>query len=654
MKVSTIYNRSPRYAIYYAMAFGIIAVISLAFFNLYLALFLFAVWITLAVNFYKLERQFVHDMEEYVLTMERRIKRSETHAMSHLPFGVIVVDGDGDVAWFNDYISKHMKLAPRVGETITDSLVDKLGLSGQEKGEILDKGTCELNDHIYKIDYIKQEGIIYITDVTDYDLLQDKFYRNNLVLGFLQLDNLDEISKDLNEQDRAQLLTEIISMLFEWAKLNKIYIRRYQDESFLLVMNTEILQGLEEEKFKIMDEIRELETTIDAHVTISIGIAAGHDEIITKKAKLAQEGLDLALTRGGDQVAIKRDDKVQYYGGRTDAVEKRTKVRARVMAHSMREQILQSDNVYIMPHINPDADAIGSALGVLAIVQSVGKLGHIVLDRHNSSIVKILAYLEDHGMGQYILLPEDALANITRKSLLICVDHNKPSLSVDKRLLTAVNNVIVLDHHRRTEEIIENSSLLYIEPSASSTSEIVTELIEYQYRKVRLSQLVATVLMAGITVDTKNFSYMTGSRTFEAASYLRRAGADATILNKLLSDDMELYQLRSEIVSKATIDEAGFAIAKTNYDPKLGHVITAQVANTLIGMDGVKASFVLHETERGVNMSARSHGDINVQLIMEELGGGGHLTTAAAQLADVSADEAEVLLIQAIDKLGEK
>ena len=653
MKVSAIYNQGPRFAIYYAMILSALLIVILFFFHSLLALLFLMVWLGLVVYFKRLEIRFGLEMEEYVLTMARRIKRSENHALSFLPFGVIVIDGDGDIAWFNNYITETMSLPVRVGQEFNPYWAETFQLV-KKNGQLEEKSQFVSANRVYNIRYVKQEGIIYFIDKTDYLLMEQKMHNSNLVIGILQLDNFHEVSKDLNEHDASLLLAEVMTLIFEWAHKHNILIKRLQQESYLLILDSATLEKIEQERFAILEQLKNLEDRTDVLSTISIGIAAGDQESIIVKGQQAQESLDLALARGGDQVAVKRGDKITYYGGRTDAVEKRTKVRARVMAHSLRELILGSENVYIMPHIEPDADAIGSAMGALSIVQSVGKVGYIVLDKVNPSIRKIVKYLDDHGMRQYIMPPDEALANIRKKSLLICVDHNKPSLSIEKRLLNQTNNIAIIDHHRRSEEIIEKPSLLYIEPYASSTCELITELIEYQYKKVRLSQVAATLLMAGIVVDTKNFAYQTGSRTFEAASYLRREGADNVIINKLLADEMELFLSRSEIVKSADIFENGIAIARAKYNPKYGNIVIAQAANTLISMEGIRASFVLQEVDYGVAISARSLGEINVQIIMEQLGGGGHLTTAAVQLKDVSIEEAEQKLLKALESIKEQ
>lgn len=653
MKVSTIYNKGPRLSIYYAMILSVVLIAVLSFFHSFVALIFLCIWLGIVVYSKRLDNQYAQDMEEYVLTMARRIKRSENHAMSSLPIGVIVIDGDGDIAWFNQYVATTMGLTMKVGEEFQPNWAMMFQLV-KKNGDLEERSSFELKDRVYKVYYVKEEGIIYFIDDTEFLKISQQLRKSNIAIGMLQLDNFYEMSKDLNEHDASLLLAEVMTLIFEWAHKHEIFIKRLQQESYLLILDSEKLEKVEEAQFSILEQLKKLEERTDILITISMGIAAGANESIAVKGQQAQESLDLALARGGDQVAVKRGDKIVYYGGRTDAVEKRTKVRARVMAHSLRELIISSDNIYIMPHTEPDADAIGAAMGALSIVQSVGKTGFVVVDKVNPAIRKIIKYLEDHGMKQYIITPDEAMTNIRRKSLLICVDFNKPSLAIDRRLLAQTSNIVVIDHHRRGEEAIEKPALSYIEPYASSTCELITELIEYQYKKVRLSQITTTLLMLGIVVDTKNFAYHTGSRTFEAASYLRREGADNVALQKLLADDFELFLQRSEIVRDAEIYEDGVAIAKTRGSLNYGTVVIAQAANTLISLEGIRASFVLQEMDYGVAISARSQGELNVQLIMEQMGGGGHLTTAATQLKDITLEEAEEQLKGVLRNLKEQ
>lgn len=653
MKVTEAYSRGPRLFSLYSISFSGALIAVIYYFSSMAALILLFIWLALILVYRQVEARYQLNMEDYMMTMDRRLKRSEHHALTMLPIGVIVIDSEGDIAWFNKCVTESIGLEVSLGENFNKIWAGDLGLLDKEN-QLASEKNVKIKDKLYHTQYVKEEGILYITDETLRHELETKLKDTNMVIGMLHLDNFYEMSKELSEHDASLILAENMTVIFEWAHSNQILIKRIQQESYLLIFEHARLEELEKERFSILDDVKKLDNKTDMLMTVSIGIVADMEESIVRKGQLAQKSLDIALARGGDQVAIRRGEKITYFGGRSDAIEKRTKVRARVMAHSLRELIIASDTVYVMPHTNPDPDAIGSALGALTIVQHVGKQGYIVLDKSNPSIRKIVKYLKEHGMGQYIIKPEQALENIRSKSLLICVDHNKPELSMDARLLKKTSQIVVIDHHRRSQDMIDKPSLLYIEPYASSTCELISELIEYQYSPIRLSQIIATILMAGIVVDTKNFSFHTGARTFEAASFLRREGADNTIMQKLLADDFDLFIERSEIVRNAERYENGIAIAKARTSDKYGTVVIAQAANTLVTLEGIRAAFVLQEVDYGIAISARSQGEVNVQLIMEQLGGGGHLTTAAAQMKGHTPEEAEEKLKVVLRKLKEE
>ncbi|MCL6617422.1 MAG: DHH family phosphoesterase, partial [Anoxybacillus ayderensis] len=368
---------------------------------------------------------------------------------------------------------------------------------------------------------------------------------------------------------------------------------------------------------------------------------------------LAQSSLDLALGRGGDQVAIKQPNgKVKFYGGKTNPMEKRTRVRARVISHALKELILESEQVFIMGHKYPDMDAIGAAIGILKVAQMNQKEAFIIIDtsRIDSGVQRLLEEVKKQTeLWSRFISPEQALELASEDTLLVVVDTHKPSLVIEERLLLRLDRVVVIDHHRRGEEFIQDPILVYMEPYASSTSELVTELLEYQPKRSKLSMLEATALLVGIVVDTKSFTLRTGSRTFDAASYLRAQGADTTLVQKLLKENIEHYVKRAKIIENAIIDEHGFAIAKGNVNETYDPVLIAQAADTLLSLHGVVASFVISKrNDQTIGISARSLGDVNVQLIMEKLDGGGHLTNAATQLANVTMDEAEKRLRAAI------
>jgi c-di-AMP phosphodiesterase-like protein len=369
---------------------------------------------------------------------------------------------------------------------------------------------------------------------------------------------------------------------------------------------------------------------------------------------LAQSSLDIALGRGGDQVAMKQTNgKVKFYGGKTNPMEKRTRVRARVISHALKELMLESDKVIIMGHKYPDMDAVGAAIGIRKVAQMNQKEAYVVINftELDTGVKRLINEIKQYpDIYSRFITPEEAIEMATEDTLLVVVDTHKPSFVIEEKLLKKIEDVVVIDHHRRSEDFIKNPMLVYMEPYASSTAELVTELLEYQPKNEKINTLEATALLAGIIVDTKSFTLRTGSRTFDAASYLRALGADTVLVQKFLKEDVDTYLQRSKIIETVKFYIDGVAVASGPENVICTPVLTAQTADTLLTMDGVQASFVIAKRgENEVGISARSLGNINVQVIMESLDGGGHLSNAATQMKDVTIKEAENLLLKAIE-----
>ena len=491
----------------------------------------------------------------------------------------------------------------------------------------------------------RDERLIYFFDQTDQVELETLYRNEKTVLGIIFLDNYEELTQAMDDTSKSQLNSQMTSLLNQWSSEHNIYLKRTSQERFLAVMNLEILDGLEKTKFGVLDEVREMITDKNIPLTISIGIGIGKSSSLREIGELAQSSLDLALGRGGDQVAIKDElGQVRFYGGKTNPMEKRTRVRARVISHALMELVKASDHVVIMGHKNPDMDSIGSAIGILKIVQANGKNGYVVYDENgmNSGVQKLTEMIEkDEQLAGWFINNESAYDIVTDNTLVVVVDTHKPSLVIDDRLLSKTNHVVVIDHHRRAEEFINDPTLVYMEPYASSTAELVTELLEYQPSTLKLNILESTALLAGIIVDTKYFTLRTGSRTFDAASYLRSKGADTVLVQQLMKEDIEVYIRRSKLIEKAEVFEEGIAIIKAEAEESYDPILIAQAADALLSMNGVKASFVISNRADGrVGISARSLGEVNVQIIMEQMNGGGHLSNAATQLEDITVEEA--------------
>jgi c-di-AMP phosphodiesterase-like protein len=591
---------------------------------------------------------FERDLEEYILTLSYRVAKAGEEAITKMPIGIILFNEELKIQWANPYVTTF--ISPEVIgkdiKEISEGLITLL-----EDGTRND--TIQIGERFFHVSIEQDERLVYFLDVTENEETKVLYEEAQTVVSFIFLDNYDEVTQGMEDQVRSRLMSQVTLALNNWANENQIFLRRTASDRFIAVMNVKVLQTIEKNRFDILDEIRELTGKEKVPITLSIGVGTGEDSL-RELGILAQSSLDLALGRGGDQVAIKRKNgKVTFYGGKSNALEKRTRVRARVISHALRDFVLESEKVFIMGHKNPDMDAIGAAIGVQKIADVNDKEATIILDRSDIThdVRKLMEEVENHDdLWSKFISPNEALEEVTPETLLIIVDTHKPSLVIEPKLLEQVERIIVLDHHRRGEEFIQDPVLVYMEPYASSTAELVTELLEYQPKKLKIDRLEATALLAGIMVDTKSFAVRTGARTFDAASFLRSNGADTTLVQQLLKEDLDHYIKRAKLIESADYYRNGIVIATAKEEEMCNQIIIAQAADTLLTMKDIVASFVISRRQDGiVSISARSFGEINVQLIMERLNGGGHLSNAATQLEEVSIEEAKEQLKDAID-----
>ena len=446
------------------------------------------------------------------------------------------------------------------------------------------------------------------------------------------------------------VISQIQKEINLWAVRINGFIQKTHANKYTIIFEKKYLKNLEAKRFSILDSIREIDKDISISPTLSVGVAAqGND--FKEIGPIAEGALELSLARGGDQVAVYKNDDYQFYGGKSKAVEKRNRVKARNVAHAMVSIIDESSNVVIMGHKQPDMDCYGAAIGMYRGVEDRGKEVHILLDEVTEGIEDIHEIFKNNSDYRF-LASEDANEVIDENTLLIIVDTHRPSFTENPEIIEKIKRVIVIDHHRRGKEVVEDTLLIYQEPYASSTCELVTELLQYLNQKTKLSKTEAEALLAGIYVDTKNFSYQTGVRTFEAASYLRRQEADTEKVKALFQDNLEEYINRAYIISNANIYHDNIAISifdKENIAKK--QILAAQGADQLLNIKGIEASFVLGTTEEGeVFISGRSKGNISVQLVLEALGGGGHLNVAGAQFEGKSLSEVKEMLLASIDE----
>lgn len=585
---------------------------------------------------FQAEKAFRRDLNRYVGTLSHRIKKAGKEVMHEMPIGILLYDENKTVEWHNTRVAEIFKRDTAIGEQLLDLLPSLK--SRKDKCTEVD---VTLEKRIYRVTVKEADRLLFFRDITEQTELQKRYEEEKLAVGIVMMDNLDEATQGMDDQTRSIMLARVTGEITEWAQQNTLYLRRMASDKYLILMNQKALRKLEQTRFEILDEVRDLTAEQKVPFTLSIGIASGLDGIF-EIGELAQTSLDMALGRGGDQVTVKIGQKTTFYGGRTNAVEKRTRVRARVISHALRDLIRESDKVIIMGHRSPDMDSVGAAIGVLKAAQVSQKEGYIVLEGVNPSIQKLMETIqEQEKLARWFINPEQAMQLVSPRTLVVVVDTHKAALVAEPRLLQQTSRIVVIDHHRRGEEFINDAMLIYMEPYASSACELVTELLQYFYDKLTMDIMEATALLAGIAMDTKNFSLRTGARTFEAASFLRRHGADLAMIQRMQKVDLDTYVKKAEIIKHADVLYGRVAIAVTAPGIKYPQLLIAQAADTLLNMSEIDASFVIGERPDGlVGISARSLGEINVQLIMEQLGGGGHLTNAATQL-EGTLEEAE-------------
>ena len=617
--------------------------------------FIYAIVATVAIAYiWYIEKKVFIQTEEHIEALSFRMKKVGEEAFFELPIGILLIDDQYKIEWANPFVTKMLDVESLIGE---DMFILSDGMYSLIKPEEKKEITITVRDRKYRVFFKRDEKLLYFFDVTEQIEIETKYFADRTVLAILFIDNYDEITSTMDDQSRSMANSLVTSIINDWAAREGIFVKRVASDRFIAVLNESILTKLENGKFSILDDVREKTANINLSLTLSIGVGVDSNSLI-ELGQLAQSSLDLVLGRGGDQVAIKQaNGKIRFYGGKTNPVEKRTRVRARVISHALRDLIQGSDKVFVMGHSHPDMDAIGAAIGVRKMAAMNNVEGFIVVnfDQLNGSVSRLMGELEERSnFFESFISVEEALSQITANSLLVIVDTHKPSLVIDERLFSRVDKVVVIDHHRRGEEFVKNPTLVYMEPYASSTAELVTELLEYQPKNDKLTMHESTALLAGIIVDTKSFTLRTGARTFEAASYLRTNGADTTLVHRLLKEDVNTYIERSKIVQTVNFIRPGIAVATGDDYKTYDAVLIAQTADIILALKDVLASFVIaHRPDGLIGISARSLGDLNVQMVMEKLGGGGHLTNAATQIEGHSIEEVKEKLTIAVQEVLE-
>ncbi|MCO4325488.1 hypothetical protein BU586_01220 [Staphylococcus agnetis] len=618
---------------FFSVLYGFIAAITL-FIVLIICVFLFR-WI-------------FKRFDTYLDDLSGKVTLASDRAIKNMPIGIIVLNQHDQIEWMNKFLTERTErnvISDPINEVYPNILKQ---LEKAKEIEIMNNG------YTYRVKYSKDEGILYFLDVSEEAEIRQAYDDEQPIIATLFLDNYDEITQNMNDTQRSEINSMVTRVISRWAQEHNVYFKRYSSDQFVAYLNRRILREIEDTNFDILSQLREKSVGYRAQLTLSIGVGEGSENLIDL-GEMSQSGLDLALGRGGDQVAIKTmNGNVRFYGGKTDPMEKRTRVRARVISHALKDILLEGDKVIVMGHTRPDLDAIGAAIGVTRFAMMNNLESYIVLNESDidPTLRRVMDEIDQKPeLKERFITSDEAWDMMTSKTTLVIVDTHKPEMVIDKDILNKANRKVVIDHHRRGEEFISNPLLVYMEPYASSTAELVTELLEYQTTEQRLTRLESTVMYAGIIVDTRNFTLRTGSRTFDAASYLRAHGADTILTQHFLKDDIETYIKRTELIRTVNLQDNGIAIAHGEEHQIYHPVTVAQAADELLSLDGVEASYVIAKREDDlVGISARSLGEFNVQLTMEALGGGGHLTNAATQIKDVTVEQAIEQLKKAIQE----
>lgn len=558
--------------------------------------------------------------------------------LEYIPLPACFINGQGKITGASERINEVF-----IYDEILDSDIFVLtGIKLNDLYDCLENGNHPLikrNDRIFRISVKKltdeeEDGLaIFFSDVTNLEDLKDRYNNEKPCIAKIQLDNYDELIDSTGPVPRLALSSQIDGIIRKWAARIEASVICVKSSLYVVWFEQQHLDKIIASKFDLLDEVRNLETGADFPASLSIGVGVGGKNMAQSES-YADIALDLALGRGGDQAVVKRNIKIEYYGGKLQTVEKSNKGKSRIVGHALKQLIEQSKKIFIMGHDNPDMDSFGSALGISRLCNLSEKEPYIVIDEYNEALQTIFKQAKESDNYKFIS-SEKAVSLAEADSLVIVVDTHRPSLVECPKLLEICEKVVVIDHHRKVEEFIENPVLAYMESYASSASELVAEILQYMSKKKSLAKLEAEALLAGMTVDTNGFAIKTGVRTFEAAAWLRRQGADPTEVKRFFQEDIANIRLRAQAVAETQVFEGGVAITTCPQVRTDAQLICAQVADQLLTIKGVKASFVVgRNIEERTVISARSLGDVNVQLVMEKFGGGGHLTTAAAQVSE--------------------
>lgn len=584
-----------------------------------------------------------------------------------VPYGLL--DNQGKILWLNN------SLGAIVGKDNyrknISTVIPELSKIQIEPGKNLQECNVAIGNRIYKVFTEKIDMsdspvdvniliagassdlyAIYFIDETEITACRKELHDERFVAALIYIDNYDEALESIDEVRRSLLIALVDRKINKYITAGEGIVRKLEKDKYFVVMRYKFLEKLKEERFAILEEVKSVNIGNDMAVTLSIGIGAMNGSFL-KNYEMARAAIDLALGRGGDQTVVRDGNKVTYYGGKSNSLEKNTRVRARVKAHALRELLEGTDNVIIMGHKISDVDAVGAAVGIYTAARIFSKKAHIVLNDLTTSLLPIIdLYTNSQEYSPDLFVKsEEALAKVGSNTLLVVVDVNRANYTECPELIGKCRQTVVIDHHRQADDQIENATLSYVEPYASSACEMVAEILQYICDNIRIKSIEADTLYAGIVIDTNNFTNKAGARTFEAAAFLRRNGADIVRVRKLLRGDMNEYKAKAETVRHAEVYKHYALSVCPSSGLQSPTIVGAQAANELLNITGIKASIVFTYYNDTIYLSARSIDEVNVQLIMERLGGGGHMTIAGAQLKDMSLEDAITLVKKTIDTM---
>lgn len=608
------------------------------------------------------------ELSEEIKDLTLNVNKAAKTTLVNSPFPLIITDMGGKILWKSDkYVSTFNKVEMNnhIIEIIREIKVSIDNTDKKNKGEV---NTEVFIDNIpyrvlgsYVLSHKKEKEqnenkkytiILYFIDESLEVQLENLAKDTKLCVGILMIDNYEEVIQRISSEGKPQFTAKVEKVIYEWAaKYNGLIVKSDRD-TFYLFINEKDLREAKADKLTILDDIKKIDINIIDGIQATLSIAVSDDgENNIEKAASSRAVIDIALGRGGDQGIIKLDGKYEFFGGRTQEVEKRTKVKSRMVSQALTQLIRESDNVLIMGHSNSDMDAIGSSMGIYRLAKTLGKETKIVNDTIGPGISKFIDMADkDEEYHGVFINNSEGLELVTPSTLLVIVDTNKKGYVNSPAILEKVQRIVVIDHHRRSTDYIEDAVLTFHEVYASSAAELVTEILEYSQTPLTLKPMEIEALYAGIMLDTKNFTFKTGVRTFEAAAFLRRQGVDIIRVKKWFQNDLETYQIISNIVSKAEIMNENIAISTYEEDDEDTNILIAKAADELLTINGINCSFVLGKLDDKVFISGRSIGDINVQLILEKMGGGGHITLAGAQVTGMTIEEAKQELINRINE----